>query len=150
MPLNRLLTVCYVVRIVCYVSLPSFLTWVSLVISYLDQRQMQIACSAQHHSHWQERQLTDECVALMKVGELHVNATYAQHLHWNQFMEKSQPVIGSKLFSSYRTVFELAHIKNMIILKISVGYFVRIRRNCSSNVRLKTPKLGFKVNLYDF
>ena len=30
----------------------------------------------------------------------------------------------------------------MIILKISAEYLAQIRRNYSSNVRLKTPKLG--------
>ena len=38
----------------------------------------------------------------------------------------------------------------MIILKISVEYLIRIRRNFSSNVRLKTPRLALKVNLHDF
>ena len=61
-----------------------------------------------------------------------------------------KPISNSQLFSSYRTVFELAHVKDMITLKISAGYFVRIRRHCSSNVRLKTPKLRFKINLNNF
>ena len=34
--------------------------------------------------------------------------------------------------------------QDMIILTISTEYLVRIRRNFSSNVRLKTPKLGVK------
>ena len=34
----------------------------------------------------------------------------------------------------------------MMILIISAEYFVQIRRNSSSNVTLKTPKLGFKIN----
>ena len=41
--------------------------------------------------------------------ELHVNATYyAQHPALKSVYGKSQSVIGGKLFSSYRTVFELA------------------------------------------
>ena len=44
----------------------------------------------------------------MAAVELHVNATYyAQHM--KSLYGKSQPVIVGKLFSSYRTVFELAH-----------------------------------------
>ena len=49
-PLNRLHI--YVMKIVCQASLLSFLTWVSLSIFYLDQCQMKIVCSAQHHCHW--------------------------------------------------------------------------------------------------
>ena len=37
----------YVAEIVCQASLPSFLTWVSLVIFWLE-----IVRSAQHHFHW--------------------------------------------------------------------------------------------------
>ena len=45
---------------------------------------------------------------VMAAAELHVNATYyAQHPALKSVYEKSQPVIGGKLFSSYRTVFEL-------------------------------------------
>ena len=41
--------------------------------------------------------------------ELHVNgACYGQHPALKTVYGKSQPVIGGKLFSSYRTVFELA------------------------------------------
>ena len=102
------------------------------------------------------------------------------------FYEEIQSVKGSKLFSSYRTVFKLiaqskvfmipqsisdlnwswfiphkmvknfwglgmthlriwqifAQLMHKIIRKISAEYYVRIRRNCSSNVRLETPKLG--------
>ena len=39
----------YVGKIVCQASLPSFL---SLAIFYLDQCQVEIVCSAQHHCHW--------------------------------------------------------------------------------------------------
>ena len=46
-PLNRLLI--YFVKTIRQASLLSFLTWVSLAIFYLDQCQMEIVCSAQHH-----------------------------------------------------------------------------------------------------
>ena len=46
---------------------------------------------------------------VMAAAELHVNATYyAQHPALKSVYEKSQSVMGGKLFSSYRTVFELA------------------------------------------
>ena len=45
----------YVVKIVCQTSLPSFVISVSLAIFYLDQCEIEIACSAQHYCHWQER-----------------------------------------------------------------------------------------------
>ena len=45
---------------------------------------------------------------VMAAVELHVNSTYAQHPALKSVYEKSQPRIGGKLFSSYRTVFELA------------------------------------------
>ena len=46
----------------------------------------------------------------MAVVELYVNATYyAQHATLKSVYGKSQPVIVGKLFSSYRTAFELAH-----------------------------------------
>ena len=46
---------------------------------------------------------------VMAAVELHVNATYyAQHPALKPVYEKSQSVMGGKLFSSYRTVFELA------------------------------------------
>ena len=45
----------------------------------------------------------------MAAIELHVNATYhGQHPALKSVYGKSQSVIGGKLFSSYRTVFELA------------------------------------------
>ena len=44
----------------------------------------------------------------MAAVELHVNATYAQHPALKSVTGKSQSVIGGKLFSSCRTVFELA------------------------------------------
>ena len=47
---------------------------------------------------------------VMAAVELHVNATYyVQHPTLKSLYGKSQPVIIGKLFSSYRTVFELAH-----------------------------------------
>ena len=46
----------------------------------------------------------------MEVIELHINAIYyAQHPALKSVYGKSQSVIGGKLFSSCRTVFELAH-----------------------------------------
>ena len=46
---------------------------------------------------------------VMAAVELHVNATYyAQHLALKSVCEKSQWVTSDKLFSSYRTMFELA------------------------------------------
>ena len=40
--------------------------------------------------------------------KLHLNAAYhAQHSGFKSVDEKSQSVMGGKLFSSYRTVFEL-------------------------------------------
>ena len=47
-PLNRLIM--YVVKTVCQVSLSSFI--VSLEILHLDQCQMEIFYSVQHHCHW--------------------------------------------------------------------------------------------------
>ena len=45
----------------------------------------------------------------MAAVELHVNATYyARHPALKSVYEKSQSVMSGKLFSSYRTVFELA------------------------------------------
>ena len=45
----------------------------------------------------------------MEAIELHINARYyAQHPALKSVFGKSQSVIGGKLFSSYRTVFELA------------------------------------------
>ena len=45
----------------------------------------------------------------MEAIELHINARYyAQHAVLKSVYGKSQSVIGDKLFSSYRTVFELA------------------------------------------
>ena len=45
----------------------------------------------------------------MAVVEVHVNATYGvQHPALKSVYVKSQSVIGGKLFSYYRTVFELA------------------------------------------
>ena len=45
----------------------------------------------------------------MEAIELHINARYyAQHPALKSVYGKSQSVIGGKLFSSYRTVFELA------------------------------------------
>ena len=46
---------------------------------------------------------------LMVAVELHVIATYCtQHPVMKSFYEKSQSVMGGKLFSSHRIVFELA------------------------------------------
>ena len=46
---------------------------------------------------------------VMVAVELHVNATYyAQHPALKSVFEKSQSVMGGKLFSSYRTRSELA------------------------------------------
>ena len=44
----------------------------------------------------------------MATVELHVNATYAQHPALKSVYGKSQSVTDDKLFSSYRTLFELA------------------------------------------
>ena len=45
----------------------------------------------------------------METIEVHINARYyAQHPALKSVYGKSQSVIGGKLFSSYRTVFELA------------------------------------------
>ena len=44
----------------------------------------------------------------MAAVELHVNATYAQHPALKSVYGKIQSVIDGKLFSSYRTLFELA------------------------------------------
>ena len=38
---------------------------------------------------------------------IHLNATYAQHLALKSVYEKNKYVMGGKLFSSYKTVFEL-------------------------------------------
>ena len=146
---------------------------------------MEIICSAQNHIvigrrnnwlvHVEWWQLVRcKCNILCPTSE--VKSVYG----------KSQSVKGSKLFSSYRTVFKLiaqskvfmipqsisdlnwswfiphkmvknfwglgmthlriwqkfAQLMHKIIRKISAEYYVRIRRNCSSNVRLETPKLG--------
>ena len=46
---------------------------------------------------------------VMAAVELHVNSTYyAQHPALKSVYEKSQSAMGAKLFSSYRTVFQLA------------------------------------------
>ena len=46
---------------------------------------------------------------VMVAVELHVNAAYyAQHPELKSVYKNSQSVMGGKLFSSYRTVFELA------------------------------------------
>ena len=46
---------------------------------------------------------------VMAAVELHVNATcYIQHTALKSVYEKSQSIMGGKLFSSYRIVFELA------------------------------------------
>ena len=45
----------YLAKVVCQASLPSFLTWVSLVIFCLEKCQMEVICSALHHCYWWER-----------------------------------------------------------------------------------------------
>ena len=40
---------------------------------------------------------------------IHLNATYAQYLALKSVYEKNKYVMGGKLFSSYKTVFELVH-----------------------------------------
>ena len=71
---------------------------------------MEIVCSAQHHCHWWERQVTATSVCrMMEAIELHINARYyAQHSVLKLVYGKSQSVIGGKLFFSCRTVFEVA------------------------------------------
>ena len=44
---------------------------------------------------------------VMAAVKLHVNATYAQHPVLKSVYGKIQSGMGGKLFSSYRTVFEL-------------------------------------------
>ena len=44
---------------------------------------------------------------VMAAAELHLSATHAQHLALKSVYEKSQYIMGGKLFSS-RAVFELA------------------------------------------
>ena len=44
----------------------------------------------------------------MATVELHANTAHAQYSPLKSVYGKSQLVIGGKLFSSYRTVFELA------------------------------------------
>ena len=46
---------------------------------------------------------------VMGAVELHLNATYAQHPALKSVYEKNQYVMSDKLFSSFRTVFELAY-----------------------------------------
>ena len=98
MPFHHLLM--YVVKNVFQASLPSFL----LAIFYLNQCQVEIACSAQRLCRLQE--ITNWCMNFewWKLSiELHLNATFAQDiLHWNQFMKKAffelaQGVWDSKL-----------------------------------------------------
>ena len=65
----------------------------------------------------------------MEAIELHINARYyAQHPALKSVYGKSQSVIGGKLFSSYRTVFELAQE----YLDSKTSDF----NNCSSNEAL--------------
>ena len=98
MPFHHLLM--HVVKNVFQASLPSFL----LAIFYLNQCQVEIACSAQRLCRLQE--ITNWCMNFewWKLSiELHLNATFAQDiLHWNQFMKKAffelaQGVWDSKL-----------------------------------------------------
>ena len=52
---------------------------------------------------------------VMAAVELHVNATYyAQHPALKSVYGKCQSVIGGKLFSFYRTAFELAKVFDIL------------------------------------
>ena len=70
---------------------------------------MEIFCSGQHQLPLVgDNSLVHE-LRVMAAVELHVNAThYAQHPALKSAYGKIQPVTGGKLFSFYRTVFELA------------------------------------------
>ena len=76
---------------------------------------METVCSTQHQlSLVGDESLVQELRVMVAV-ELHVNVTlhvnatyYAKHPALKSVYGKSQSVIGDKLFSSYKTVFELA------------------------------------------
>ena len=62
--------------------------------------------------------------------ELHVNATYyAQHFALKSVYEKSQSVMGGKLFSSYRTVFVLAQgLRKSLARDLNCSYEVLVQK----------------------
>ena len=67
---------------------------------------MKIVCLAQHHCRWQE--ITHWLMHLVMANlELRVyERYYAQHPTLKPVYGKSQPVIGGKFSSSYRTMFD--------------------------------------------
>ena len=69
---------------------------------------METVCSAQHLCHWYE--ITYRCkLRVMTAVELHVNTKYySQYPLLKSVYEKTQPVMSGELFSSYKTLFELA------------------------------------------
>ena len=70
---------------------------------------MEIVCSTPHVCYWWEITHLVHELKVMAAVELHVNATYyIQHTALKSVYEKSQSIMGGKLFSSYRIVFELA------------------------------------------
>ena len=98
-PLERLLT--YVLKMVCKVSLPLFLTWVSLAILCLDQCLMEMDCLAQHHLSLARDNLLVHMNLQWWQLLRSVNATYyAQHPTLRSVYRKKQSVVGRKLFSS--------------------------------------------------
>ena len=77
--------------------MPSFLL---LALFCLDQCQMEIACSAASLSLGGDNSLADK-LRVMAAVELHLNATYGQHLALKSFYEKRQYIMMSgKLFFS--------------------------------------------------
>ena len=88
----------YVVKNVCQASLAS-LPFVEINAKSILPVQLRIFVIDRRYS------LVHELRVMVAV-ELHLNAAYTQHLTLKSVYEKSQYIMGGKLFSS-RTVFEL-------------------------------------------
>ena len=100
MCLDRLLMYWYVVKNVCQASLPSLTNG---NILFRSMRNGNCLLNSASLSLVGDNSMVHERWAV----ELHLNATYAQHLSLQSIYEKSQYIMGGELFSS-RTVFELA------------------------------------------
>ena len=75
---------------------------------FLGQYQMEIVCSTQYLFHWYE--ITHLRINLVMAAiELHLYATYAQHLALKSVYEKKEYIIGGKLISC-STMLELTHL----------------------------------------
>ena len=79
----------------------------------------------------------------MAAAELHLNATYVQHPALKSVYEKYQSVMGGQLFSSYRSIFELAQgLQDSNTSDLNCSYDARTQKEALSSV------LGRIVQLY--